>query len=204
MRIIPTNQICIRIKQSSWKSVWQQKQPLHAEMSRPICFLLDFISGPLAGPGVMEMIEMYAAPFLEHNTQFCICCIVDCLSVNAHNCDAMIWYSLCPTFMVIFIDLVLHTPPSWLSMPSMVPLDVATDGKREKHKVRISCHSEYVEVHRCVAKNGLRLALKKIRKFQKTIELLGAFYWERIWLISPNKSPIGLFITTYAPLWLNI
>jgi len=61
-------------------------------------------------------------------------------------------------------------------MPSMVPLDVATDGKREKHKVRISCHSEYVEVHRCVAKNGLRLALKKIRKFQKTIELLGAFY----------------------------
>lgn len=27
--------------------------------------------------------------------------------------------------MIIFMDLVLHTPPSWLSMPSMVPLDVA-------------------------------------------------------------------------------
>lgn len=38
-------------------------------------------------------------------------------------------YSLCPTFMIIFMDLVLQTPPSWLSMPSMVPLDVAaTEG----------------------------------------------------------------------------
>lgn len=34
-------------------------------------------------------------------------------------------YSLCPTFMIIFMDLVLQTPPSWLSMPSLVPLDVA-------------------------------------------------------------------------------
>ena len=46
-----------------------------------------------------------------------------------------IQYSLCPTFMIIFIDLVLHTPPSWLSMPSMVPLDVATreeEGNKQK------------------------------------------------------------------------
>lgn len=36
--------------------------------------------------------------------------------------------------MIIFMDLVLHTPPSWLSMPSMVPLDVAADREREREK----------------------------------------------------------------------
>lgn len=44
--------------------------------------------------------------------------------------------------MIIFMDLVLHTPPSWLSMPSMVPLDVAADREREREgggRVRISC-----------------------------------------------------------------
>lgn len=38
--------------------------------------------------------------------------------------------------MIIFMDLVLQTPPSWLSMPSMVPLDVATaerEREREEH-----------------------------------------------------------------------
>lgn len=34
-------------------------------------------------------------------------------------------YSLCPTFMTIFMDFVLHTPPSWFSRPSIVPFDVA-------------------------------------------------------------------------------
>lgn len=34
-------------------------------------------------------------------------------------------YSLWPTFMVIFMNLVLQTPPFWLLRPSMVPLDVA-------------------------------------------------------------------------------
>lgn len=43
-------------------------------------------------------------------------------------------YSLCPTFMIIFMDLVLQTPPSWLSMPSMVPLDVAAAGRKEEEE----------------------------------------------------------------------
>lgn len=34
--------------------------------------------------------------------------------------------------MTIFMDLVLQTPPSWLSMPSKVPLEVATAEKRER------------------------------------------------------------------------
>lgn len=42
-----------------------------------------------------------------------------------HDCNSIVQYSLCPTFMIIFMDLVLQTPPSWLSMPSIVPLDVA-------------------------------------------------------------------------------
>lgn len=35
--------------------------------------------------------------------------------------------------MIIFMDLLLHTPPSWFSKPSMVPLDVA---KRQKEEDR--------------------------------------------------------------------
>lgn len=53
------------------------------------------------------------------------------MPAGAHDCNSIIQYSLCPTFMIIFMDLVLHTPPSWLSMPSMVPLDVAT-AERER------------------------------------------------------------------------
>lgn len=50
---------------------------------------------------------------------------------GARRRNSIMQYSLCPTFMIIFMDLVLHTPPSWLSMPSMVLLDVAaTDRER--------------------------------------------------------------------------
>ena len=106
---------------------------------------LDYISCPLAAPGVMETMELYAAQppltLLGHFqtlTQFsqnvrvlhCGCLL---MPAGAHRRNSIIQYSLCPTFMIIFMDLVLHTPPSWLSMPSMVPLDVATaDTQREE------------------------------------------------------------------------
>lgn len=48
--------------------------------------------------------------------------------------DSVKQYLLCPTFMIIFMDLVLHTPPSWLSMPSMVPFEVAAAEKREEEE----------------------------------------------------------------------
>lgn len=55
--------------------------------------------------------------------------------MSAENQENSLW----PTFMTIFIDLVLQTPPSWLSMPSMVPLDVAAGGKHEVRPRRWTC-----------------------------------------------------------------
>lgn len=37
-----------------------------------------------------------------------------------------------PTFMMIFMDLVLQTPPSLFSNPSCVPLEVAVERERER------------------------------------------------------------------------
>jgi len=42
------------------------------------------------------------------------------------------WYSLCPTLRTSFMDLDLQTPPSVLSKPSNVLLDVAEREKKEK------------------------------------------------------------------------
>lgn len=42
--------------------------------------------------------------------------------------------------MIIFMDRVLQTPPSWLSMPSRVPLDVAA-GNRNKLALAVSIDS---------------------------------------------------------------
>lgn len=57
---------------------------------------------------------------------------------GTHRRNSIIQYSLCPTFMIIFMDLVLHTPPSWLSMPSMVPLDVATAGGEKGTRLQLA------------------------------------------------------------------
>lgn len=46
------------------------------------------------------------------------------------------WYSLCPTLRTSFMDLVLQTPPSWLSKPSNVLLDVA-EREEEKNELAI-------------------------------------------------------------------
>lgn len=112
-----------------------------------VCVLglpLDYISCPLAAPGVMETMELHAAQppmtLLGHfqsltqfhgmyEAQLCGCPL---MPAGARCRNSIIQYSLCPTFMIIFMDLVLHTPPSWLSMPSMVPLDVAADRERER------------------------------------------------------------------------
>lgn len=51
------------------------------------------------------------------------------------------YYSLCPTFMTIFIDLVLQTPPSWFSKPSIVPFEVAEEDK-EKMAITIRVHAD--------------------------------------------------------------
>lgn len=39
-----------------------------------------------------------------------------------------------PTFMMIFMDLVLQTPPSLFSNPSCVPLEVAGERERETER----------------------------------------------------------------------
>jgi len=57
----------------------------------------------------------------------------DCYgSGDLHRCRCRYgWYSLCPTRRTSFIDLVLQTPPSWLSKPSKVLFDVAETGKKK-------------------------------------------------------------------------
>lgn len=57
--------------------------------------------------------------------------------------------------MIIFMDLVLHTPPSWLSMPSMVPLDVATADRERGTKLELAvtvsmwCRKDLFGKRRC-------------------------------------------------------
>lgn len=43
--------------------------------------------------------------------------------------------------MTIFIDLVLQTPPSWFSKPSIVPFEVAEEDK-EKMAITIRVHAD--------------------------------------------------------------
>ncbi len=50
--------------------------------------------------------------------------------VRVHACNSP-W----PTFMMIFMDLVLQTPPTLFSNPSCVPLEVA-ERERERERKR--------------------------------------------------------------------
>lgn len=79
-----------------------------------------------------------------HNIRALHCgCLL--MPAGAHDCNSIIQYSLCPTFMIIFMDLVLHTPPSWLSMPSMVPLDVATAERERGTRLELSLRASSTE-----------------------------------------------------------
>lgn len=109
-----------------------------------------------------------------------------CSCQQAYDSNSIIQYSLCPTFMIIFMDLVLHTPPSWLSMPSMVPLDVATAEERERRAglewaVTVSICYKKMCWGNCVI-YALSLSLKN-SQFPKTTKALQGFCWGRIWLI---------------------
>lgn len=110
-------------------------------------------------------------------------------------------YSLCPTFMIIFMDLVLHTPPSWLSMPSMVPLDVAAADEGKRGAVSVSCHCEPVEkmCYMCLKPIYKKQPVPKDNRGTASFPLRKEMTHNHF-----NKITIHPFITSDSPLPWNI
>ncbi len=69
----------------------------------------------------------------------------DCYgSGDLHRCRCRYgWYSLCPTRRTSFIDLVLQTPPSWLSKPSKCCLMWLKQGRKNELTVFIILFIKY-------------------------------------------------------------